>query len=216
MERVMSRETVVGVLGGMGVRATWAFLGALTNAIPFEKEWEHPRVIMDCNTKIPSRTRCLLYGEESPVQGMIDSVNGLARMARPSPLIVAVPCNQAHYWRDEVLAEAEVWWADMILLVSAEVADRGIQRPVVLGGHVTKEKRLYDRYLSPSLYLLASEEIEARKQGLGDGCVDDLVTALLREGAEGVILACTELTATPRREVVDSLQVYAKKIAEMV
>jgi aspartate/glutamate racemase len=65
------------------------------------------------------------------------------------------------------------------------------------------------------MYLKPDEQIEARKQGLGGGCVDDLVEGLLGDGADGVILACTELTATPRREVVDSLQVYAKAIAEM-
>ena len=49
-------EKVVGVLG-LAPQATYDFYCKFVEANPAEKDWEYVRVIMDINTKIPSRGR---------------------------------------------------------------------------------------------------------------------------------------------------------------
>ena len=192
----------------MGVRATWAFCQALTSAISFEKEWEHPRVIVDCATHIPSRSRHVLMGERSPVPGMVEAIKGLGRAGAS---FVVVPCNQAHAWYDKVCEQTGVPWFDIRRAVAQKIPDGA--RVMILGGIVTTLRRLYDSeryeavYPDEKLQGQVGELIEEGKVDVGScGCVDDLLGGI---EADVVVLACTELWSG-KEGVVDSLRVYAE------
>ena len=43
------------------------------NITDTKKDWDHIRTITDNNVKIPSRSRAILYNEESPLEKMIES-----------------------------------------------------------------------------------------------------------------------------------------------
>ena len=92
-------EKVVGILGGMGPFATVDFYKQILLATHAKKDWEHLRILIDSNVKIPSRTRAILYGEESPAPAMVKSINNLTRIGAD---FVVVPCNSAHYFYKEV------------------------------------------------------------------------------------------------------------------
>ena len=209
----MAREIAIGVLGGMGVRATWAFCQALTDCIPFEKEWEHPRVVVDCATHIPSRSRHVLMGEASPVPGMVDCIRGLGRAGAG---FVVVPCNQAHAWYDEVCQQTGVPWLDIRGAVARKIPDGA--RVMILGGPVTMAKRLYDSERYEAVYpdLILREQvvrlIEEGKTNVGScGCIDGLLPSMDVDVV--VVLACTELWSHDPR-VINSLEVYAEAAYE--
>ena len=46
----------IGILGGMGSYATCAIFQRLLDAFPAEKEWDRPRILIDNNCAMPSRT----------------------------------------------------------------------------------------------------------------------------------------------------------------
>ena len=93
----------VGILGGMGPEATVLLMQKLLRAVPATDDADHIPLIVDQNPQVPSRIRYLLEGQgENP--GPV-----LARMAanlqRAGAQAIAIACNTAHYWYDELVAQ---------------------------------------------------------------------------------------------------------------
>ena len=97
---------MLGILGGMGPRATAHFYGQLVDYTQAEKDWDHLHVIIDSNVHIPSRSRSILYGEESPVEGMRKACFSLMDMGCE---YIAVPCNSAHYFYSSLILPPHVF-----------------------------------------------------------------------------------------------------------
>ncbi len=93
------RDLTVGILGGMGPYATLAFYQCILDNTPAQKDWEHLRLIIDSNPKIPSRTRAFLFGEADPVPMMARSAKSLQEAGAD---FVVLPCNSAHYFLPRV------------------------------------------------------------------------------------------------------------------
>lgn len=91
----------IGILGGMGSYATCDIFRRLLNAIPAEKEWERPRILIDNNCTMPSRVRAILFGEHEDqlVQEMSESIESLVQAGADRILI---GCMTAHYFRDRL------------------------------------------------------------------------------------------------------------------
>lgn len=200
------RMKTVGILGGMGPWATAEFYRKLLEATPAAKDWDHLRVIIDSNPHIPSRTRHFLYGEDSPVSGMIESCNRLARY--PVDMIV-IPCNSACYFWREVQAQVDVPVVN-IISVTAEAVRRkhpSVRTAAALGGMITYEKRTYEPFLAANdvRYVHHRPETQRKIEQLIEQIkLNDMVAAELNfrdivseaaatDGADAVILACTEL-----------------------
>jgi aspartate/glutamate racemase len=167
-------------------------------------------VIVDCNTKIPSRTPAYFGEGPSPAPAITESVDGL--IAAGADLVV-VPCNQAHYWYFEVNRPQ---WVNMIEVVGGAARIRGFEHPIVVGGKVTVKGTVYGGWYEYANDPLIYKKISHAKAG-GDGLIDHWMPELLKRG-DGVIIACTELSVSEEWEylTINSLQVYAKKIARMV
>lgn len=223
----MKKERAVGILGGMGPFATVDFFRQIVELTPAKKDWEHLRILIDNNVKIPSRTRAVLYNEESPVTGMIESINGLAYIGAD---FVVVPCNSAHYFYDEVVTNIKIPWLNIIKVTSNKVKNMGKHRPLILGGYVTTNKRLYNIFVPGSVYLSAEENriiegmIEEIKltSKLSDESRNKLkmIISKEKENIDCVVLACTELPMVFNEnelygiDVVNSSLEYVKKIIE--
>src|SRR4051812_28423752 len=85
-------ERVLGVLG-VAPAATADFFVKLTSLTHARKDWEHVRVLIDSNPKIPSRGRHLELGETDPSPYLREGIEAL--LAQGAAL-VALPCNTAH------------------------------------------------------------------------------------------------------------------------
>lgn len=221
----MKEEKVVGILGGMGPFATVEFFRQILLYTPAKKEWEHLRILIDNNVKIPSRTRALLYNEASPVPKMIESINLLASIGAD---FVAVPCNQAHYFYKEVTPFIEIPWLNMIDITAKAVSILAKSRPLILGGYVTVKKRVYDEYIPGAKYLSEPENgvvidaIEEIKLTSGLSVesakrLEDTVSKRERE-IDCVVLACTEFSIVFSNKsmgglpTVDSDLEYAREV----
>lgn len=90
---------IQGILGGMGPYATLAFFNKVLDLTPVKKDSDHLHLLIDNNPKVPSRNRHILYGEESPVKMMIESVERLKSQGAEA---VYLPCNSASYFLSEV------------------------------------------------------------------------------------------------------------------
>jgi len=221
-------QPILGILGGMGPLATLDFINNIYKSTPEVRvDSDHMRIISDINVKIPSRTRSVLFGEESPSAQMIKSIENLAAIGAT---YVAVPCNSAHYFYDDVSPQLPIKWINMLKAVSDRVRQLGGSNVLILGGYVTVTKKIYDKYLDKTCYLKSHENevvyslIEDLKVSKGnyEKSVSKIIQFCKNKKADTVVLACTELTEVielfegNELIVVDSNLVYAESLIELV
>jgi aspartate racemase len=208
------KTKTVGVLGGMGPYATLAFFKALLDQTPAKKDWEHLRVIIDDNPHIPSRTRYLLYKEDSPFDGMLESCKKLQQYPVD---FIAVPCNSAAIFVPELQARIDVPILNICEVTANALAVNYPQakRVAVLGAYVTYTARVYERFLADHSIALVDhgsemqeaivELIEELKLGNSNANQAMRLQALLRRlksdlQVDAAVLGCTELNCLPAFE----------------
>jgi aspartate racemase len=221
------RDRTVGVIGGMGPLATVDFFGLLVRMTPADKDWNHLHILIDNNPRMPSRTRAILFDEESPVPYLIA---GARRLEAMGAHLLVVPCNSASHFLAPVREAVAVPVLDPVAATAEELLRaRASKRPMVLGGMVTHRFALYGKALAgagdgdpiePMQPSDAEQDevaalIEALKKGDTSAAIVartlDVIAAGCRRGADGVILGCTEfgLIAEPLAERLgDAVPLY--------
>ncbi len=225
-----AEEMTVGVIGGMGPYATLAFFKSVLDNTPAHKDWDHLRIIIDNNPKIPSRTRAFLFGEDDPVPMMIESAKTLGVAGAD---FVVLPCNSAHYFLPRVRGSVDVPFIDMVDETCKAVIAVGAIKVGLLAGEVTVRGRLYERRLeghsidvlqvSEEQQVLVRSIIEDGKKNavcdLTRGNMQSLISELEERGADAIVLGCTELPMAmegivTRCVIIDSLDVLAKAVVQ--
>ncbi|NLU09680.1 MAG: amino acid racemase [Tepidanaerobacter acetatoxydans] len=102
---------ILGILGGMGPAATSDFFRKLISYTDAKKDQEHLHIIIDNNTKIPDRTSYICGSGEDPRIEMIRSIIKLEAMGAD---YIAIPCNTAHYFYDDLTKYTKVKILNMI------------------------------------------------------------------------------------------------------
>jgi len=218
----------LGVVAGMGPFAATYFIKRVLQFTPAEKEWDYFRIFADYNTQIPSRTRAMLYGEASPANEMIRTINELTIAGAD---VVAVPCNSAHGWYEEVSKEIMTPWLNLIEVTADAVKQRNINKALIVSAYVPATKKMYDKYLN-TVYP-TDEERKEIYQLIERLKLNESATVIKKEfyniishykdEVDGIVIACTEpsmLFAMDELEwksfqVVDSTNEYAKKCVEI-
>jgi aspartate racemase len=113
----MSR--IVGILGGMGPMSTVDLMRKVTEKTPVTKEQEHLRILVDSRPQIPDRTAAILGTGPSPAPMLQESARLLERWGAE---IIAIPCNSAHAFLDDVREAVSVQVLDMLGLVGQELS----------------------------------------------------------------------------------------------
>ena len=199
-KEITDRETTIGILGGMGPYATNFFFKRILDLTPVKMDKDHFHTIIDNNVKIPSRTRAVKYNEQSPVNDIVNSINNLAKIGCRC---VMLPCNSVHYFYEEVSKKIEIPWLNMIEIVSNKMLELNYSRPLILGGYITTEKKVYSKYLPESVYLSDSENRiiesiieEIKIKNILDKNSDKTIRDIVKnydDMIDSVLLGCTEL-----------------------
>ena len=199
-KEITDRETTIGILGGMGPYATNFFFKRILDLTPVKMDKDHFHTIIDNNVKMPSRTRAVKYNEQSPVNDIVSSINNLAKIGCRC---VMLPCNSVHYFYEEVSKKIEIPWLNMIEIVSNKMLELNYSRPLILGGYITTEKKVYSKYLPESVYLSDSENRiiesiieEIKIKNILDKNSDKTIRDIVKnydDMIDSVLLGCTEL-----------------------
>ncbi len=223
-----TNEKILGLLG-VAPYATIDFLQKISDLTPAAKDWDHVRIILDNNIKIPSRGRALELGEESPVKYIRKSIKGLKYAGAD---FVVILCNTAHIFYDEVTSDLNIQVLNMvsetleyILLNNTEISSIG-----VLGSNNTVKYKLYNKYCpkdSPiRIYYpteqqkLVAEIIESIKQGKSNSELKRQLIQIAKNfiknsKIEALIIGCTELSTLLKNgdlkvPVFDSNEILAR------
>ncbi len=196
---------VLGVLGGMGPLATVDFLRKLVEETPAERDEDHIPVIAYSVPQIPMRPAAILDGGESPLPAMLD---GIRTLKQAGATTLAIPCNTAHYWYDEMVREGGLpilHIADAALIQLAVRCARGTTIGLI-GTQGTLAAGFFQQRLAASDYrcivntdadqeqlvLAAIMQVKRNDLDAAAPLLESAVAKLARDGAAGVILACTE------------------------
>lgn len=116
---------LLGVLGGMGPLAGADFVAKLVRATPAVADADHIPVLLWSVPQVPDRLAAMEGRGPSPVPMLVDALRTLAGCG---VVRVAIACNTAHYWYDELVAGGGV-----PILHIADAAARALSRPAGTG-----------------------------------------------------------------------------------
>jgi len=195
----LDRPDLLGVLGGMGPLATADFLTKLARATPATTDADHVPTVVWSWPQTPDRVAPIVEGTgESPLPWM---AAGVGRLVAAGARAIAIPCNTAHYWYDDLAARCPV---PLLHIVDA-VAARAPAGPLgIMATRATLAARLFPRRLGrrcieptdAELREVIGPGIAAVKRGDTTGWSDALravVDRMRAAGATAVVLGCTEL-----------------------
>ena len=197
-------KKTLGILGGMGPAATCDLMEKIILLTAAERDQDHIHVIADVDTDIPDRTAAILHGGDDPAPEMIRSAT---RLAAAGADILLLPCNTAHYFYDRVSAAVDVPILHMPRLTAASLGEAGVKKAAVLATEGTVRSGVYEAALRAEgveplypddadeavLMGLIYDGVKARRTGLAEFPVVEILERLRARGAEKFVLGCTEL-----------------------
>ena len=163
----------IGVLGGMGPMATVDFLAKVIELTPASRDQDHLPFIVYSVPQVPDRSASIVEGRESPLPAMIE---GLRTLVRAGVECIAIPCNTAHHWHDDLARESSVPVLHMV-----DAAGAAMQRLVPDDGDM-------ETLVTPGIGL-----VKAGRTAEAEELLRTAADNLLGRGARVVILACTEI-----------------------
>jgi aspartate racemase len=196
---------LLGVLGGMGPLATVDFLTKLIEETPAQGDSDHVPVLVYSVPQIPSRPAAILQGGDSPLPAMIE---GVCTLARGGATAIAIACNTAHHWYDELARAAAVPLFHIADAACAALAARGTPRRVgLIATRGTLASGFFQRRLARSgiASLTPTEEEQdtlvapairaVKRHALAEAHALAVAACERLEirGAEAILLACTEI-----------------------
>lgn len=224
-----TNDKVLGVLGGMGPLASAQFMLRLTLLTPATRDQEHIPAVLWSDPRVPDRTVGRLSGGDDPLPWLLRGIAGLRRAGCGA---IAIPCNTAHGWYDEMRAASEVLILHIVDAAARELRRLGVAPGAigVMGTQATLAMRLYQdrlgalgwdcmvptdaemaRLVSPAIAMVKANRVADAYAPLAE-----VVSSLARRGATAVVLGCTEIPLgiqagpAPDLPVVDTIDGLAR------
>ena len=202
----------LGVIGGMGPKATQLFMGMVIDRTNADKDQEHIPMVVLNDTTIPDRTSAILNKDESKVLNKL--VEDAKLLETTGCKVIAVPCNTSHYFIDNVQSEVCIPIINMIKETVKYIYNRkkSIKKVAILATDGTISVGVYQKELE--LLDIESYIPSKDKQAM----VMDIIYN--QAGCDGAILACTELSCFKEQHdlsdfYIDAMDILVSKSIEM-
>jgi aspartate racemase len=114
----------VGVLGGMGPEATILLMQKVLDRVDARDDADHVPLIVHQNPQVPSRIAALIDGTgEDPGPVLAGMARGLAAAGARA---LAMPCNTAHAYADQVREATDLPFLDMVAATAREIPEDAV------------------------------------------------------------------------------------------
>ena len=221
----MSRK--LGILGGMGPLATVEFMQKIIAQTPACSDQQHIPMLVSNNPQIPDRTAFLISNGDDPYPAL---KQGMEQLEQAGAECIVMPCNTAHYWYPRLSNTCQVHMISILDSVVDEAKQRGYKKVGIMATTATMTTRMYETKLAQKQIaavapghdqqLAVMDGIYAVKAGdvkQGHQLMKPVFDSLLEQGADAVILGCTEIPVALAEAVfnqpeqcLDSLNILAK------
>jgi aspartate racemase len=197
----------IGIIGGMGPLATVHLFERIVLRTKAEKDQEHIRVLIDCNTNIPDRTKAILGDGENPVKELADSAKILEGSGAD---FLIMPCNTAHYFIDEIKKFVNIPFIDMPEETAKYTYEKYGKDTVVglMATDGTIKSKIYENYYSKlgiktvvpvktqvKIMEFIYDVIKKGDYNAGTDLLFECADELKELGANAFLLGCTELSS---------------------
>ncbi len=226
-------EKVVGIIGGMGPEATVDLMQRIIRLTPALDDIDHIRCVVDNNPKVPSRIKAIIEGTGvDPSPAIIDLAKRLESWGAD---FLVMPCNTAHHYYNQVNNGVNIPVIHLIKLVVHHICDTcpEVQHIGILASPAVIMTNLYqeicDEYGLGVIYPETGDQndlfniIRKIKAGQTDGELKDdfhrICDRLVEQGAEVVVIACTELGVIAEdltASNVDATEILAQEVVDIV
>ena len=221
----------LGILGGLGPAASVYFYQLITRHTEALCDQDHLDIVLISKASIPDRTDYILgKSGESPLPAM---VQGVKKLAEAGAQLIAIPCNTAHYFYDEIERLSPVPVLNIVRETVLLAKDAGIRKLGIMATEGTVLSGTYQKVCA-SLGVESVLPEASSLQALMDIIYKEIKTAkepdmeaflavadeLYKNGAEAIVLGCTELSLIrglekyPQYRFIDSLHVLAFRAIE--
>lgn len=224
------RNEPVGILGGVGPMATVYFMQRILDLTDASRDQDHVDMLVWNHASIPDRT-AYLVGDSTDSPGPVMAQDA-RQLERAGARFIALPCNTAQAFFDEVQDAVEIPVIDIVAetVAAAQAAVPGLTTVGVLATDGTLRARTYDRAAEAAGLgaVVPDEDVQQDVMSMiYDGVkagmpverarFDAAVAHLRAKGAGAVLLGCTELSilrtdlAVDDPDVIDSLDALAER-----
>lgn len=204
----------LGVLGGMGPAASALFYRMVTERTAASCDQEHIDLLLWSCASMPDRTACLLAGREEELYRKLLSETRLLEQAGCTAL--AIPCNTSHVFAPRLKQDLTIPLVNMVEAAADEAKRRGWRRAAIFATDGTVRNGLYQKACADRGLAVAVPDGEVQRQVMhiiydgvkagGRITIADLMPLIEwreRNGCDGSILACTELSVVRERLDLD-------------
>ncbi len=218
----------IGILGGLGPESTISYYGYITRTYyEHYRDYAYPDIIIyspsfkpfiDAEYELPGK-----------VKGIIED------MHKAGADFVVAACNSVHVVYDEVAKDIPIPWVSIMDATAEAIKKAGMRKIGLLGTIFTMSKGFFCEALErEGIETITPNEIDQKKinEIIYGELVREVVTEysrrfalecidrLVGEGAEGIVLGCTELPFLIQQEhtkikIFDTTRIHSQKALEL-
>jgi len=217
------KKGTLGVIGGMGVQATALFYEYLINLQSVQCEQEYLDVLIYSKPSIPDRTAFIVgKSDVSPLPALLHAAEVL-ETAKVD--LIALPCVSSHHFYDEIASSVGVPMLHMPNEIARAANGAGFKKIGILATSGTMQGRMFHKAFEPyGIEIIEPDEnfqvrtmdfiYDIKKGGITcEKKLELLADSLTLQGAQTVVLGCTELSLAARNSrgwYIDSLKILAQ------
>lgn len=219
----------LGVLGGMGPAATAKLFSRIIEFTDVDTDQEHIAITILNKPQIPDRTAYILGKSEESFVPVLQAMTQELQDAGCE--VIAMPCNAAHsHWAEINEGVERATFINMLRETALLLKSLGCSKPGLLATDgIIVSHVFHDELAACGLEAITpDEEHQAQVMGaiydyvkagrdIPSGLLDEVCDALMEQGADSLILGCTELAflGIPLRykgiPVADTIDVLASR-----
>jgi len=195
---------MIGILGGMGTQAGLDFCNKIAILNRGKSDQKYPMFILYNKSKIPKRPENL----KKYYNVLKSLIEGCRLLQKNKCKFIVMPCNTAHYWRDDLQKKIKIPILSMpkeVFLHTKRNCKRG-SKIGILCTEATLKTKVYNRYfdkdfklVSPTKFLQkkhVNKAIKFVKMGKvkdAEKVIRPAINYLIKIKCKKIILGCTEL-----------------------
>lgn len=217
----------LGVIGGLGPMATAYYLELVIRMTDAKRDQEHPEIIILNIPSIPDRTAFILdKSQDDPLDPMVELGKQLKSLGAT---VVATPCITAHYFHEALQDGIGLPVIHAIRATAELLRGAGVRKVGLMATDGTVQSGIFQRQVEECGMELVLPSQEGQRGVMN--LIYDQVKAglepdmslfasirdeLCRNGAQVVVLGCTELSLLKKDHdlgsgILDALEVLAKE-----
>ncbi len=220
-------KQILGVIGGLGPIATAHFMELVIRMTDAAVDQEHLEMLIHNAPATPDRTRYILdHSQPNPFPAMLRIGQNLARQGAGC---IAIPCVTAHFFHADLEAGIPVPVINGVRETVTHLKEHGINQVGIMATDGTVQAGIFSRELESQglIPIIPTPQRQADVmhlifQNIKAGTPADMnrfhavQRELLANGAQGIILGCTELSLIKRDYpigpgFIDAMEVLAQR-----